>query len=70
MPKIRGGRLDGVWGMAKFSAVELHQMADKFEAEINNLDSPDDPKWLQRWANKIRKLAEQKEKALEHKRSQ
>ena len=70
MAKLKQGKLDGVWGMARFTAVELHQMADEYEAQAKDPSSPDDPKWLLRWAQKIRKLAEQKGKSLEHKRSQ
>jgi len=70
MPKLKRGRMDGVWGMASYTAIELHKIADEYEAQINDPTSTDDPKWLLRRAKKIRKLAEQKEKSLEHKSSQ
>ncbi len=70
MPKLKRGRLSGVSGMERFTALELHAIADEYEAEAKNSDSADDPKWLLRRSKKIRKLAEQKEKSLEHKRSQ
>ena len=41
-----------------------HSITDFYEeVELNK----DDPKWLQRWADKIRRLAEKKEKALRRK---
>jgi hypothetical protein len=70
MPKISQGRLDGFSGMSKFTAEELHSFADQYESEINNPKNTDDPKWLQRRADKLRALAIQKEKALDHKSSQ
>ena len=70
MPKISQGRLDGVWGMSKFTAEELHAFADQYESEINNPKNTDDPKWLQRRADRLRTLAIQKEKSLDHKLSQ
>lgn len=62
--------MDGVWGMSRFTATELHLIADDYEAQIKDPDSTDDLKWLLRRAKKTRNLAEQKEKALEHTRSQ
>lgn len=70
MPKLRRGRMDGVWGMRRFTAIELHAIADELEAEINDSNSENDKKWLLRRTTKIRKLAELKEKSLEHKQSQ
>ena len=67
MPKISQGRLDGSSGMSKFTAEELHALADQYESEIKNPNNTDDPKWLQRRADRLRTLATQKEKALEHK---
>ncbi len=67
MAKISQGRLDGVWGMAKFSTFDLYTMADEIEAQISDPENRDDPKWLIRRAKRIRKLAEEKESALEHK---
>ena len=70
MPKLTPARLDGVEGMKKFSAEELHRKADELEAEIADPDSENDPRYLQRWASRIRRLAEQKEKAVQHKNQQ
>ena len=70
MPKLTPARLDGVYGMEKFTAEELHSKADAYEKQITDPENTDDPKWLQRWADRIRKLADQKAKAMEHKASQ
>lgn len=70
MPKIKRGRLDGVWGMRQFTSDELHNLADKYETQIVDPDNNDDTKWLQRRVEKIRLLAEQKEKSQEHKSNQ
>jgi hypothetical protein len=69
MAKLTPSRLDGVYGMATFTSAELFALADKFEAQIKVPANHDDPKWLQRWADKIRKLAIQKEKAVMHKKA-
>ena len=70
MPKVSQGRLDGVWGMSKFTAEELHALADKHEAMILDPKNTDDPKWLQRRADRLRHLATQKEKTRAHKAAQ
>jgi len=70
MSKIDQGRLDGVWGMRKFTARELYSLADEHEHMIIDSENTDDPKWLQRRADRLRRLATQKEKALRHKCSQ
>ncbi len=70
MPKLTPARLDGVYGMEKFTAEELHAKADAYEEQIIDPNNTDDPKWLQRWANRIRKLAGKKEKSREHKTHQ
>jgi hypothetical protein len=67
MPKIGGGRLDGVWGMESFTSEELYKWADQHEALIKDPLNTDDPKWLQRRAEKLRRLAIRKEKSLETK---
>ena len=67
MAKIERGRISGFHGMETHTAEQLYAQADRLEAEVKNPDSKDDPKYLLRWAKKIRKLANQKEKALEHK---
>jgi hypothetical protein len=64
MPKPDKGRFDGVYGMSQFTADELFAMADAHERQIGSPDNTDDPKWLQRRADRIRKLATGKQKAL------
>jgi hypothetical protein len=61
MPKLTPARLDGIYGMEKFTIEELHAKADEYERQITGPNNTDDPKWLQRWADRIRKLAKQKE---------
>ena len=70
MPKLTPARLDGIDGMKKFTADELHRKADELEAEIGDPNSENDPRYLQRWAMRIRRLAKQKEKSAEHKKQQ
>ena len=69
MPKLTPARLDGVYGMGKFTTEELYAKADELEKQLIDPNNTDDPKWLQRWIDRIRKLAEQKEKAREHKKT-
>jgi len=70
MAKLDPARLDGVYGMRKFTAEELYAFADELEARIESPTNTDDPKWLRRWINRVRRLAGEKEKAVEHKESQ
>ena len=70
MAKVNQGRLDGVYGMEKFTATELFALADEYDQKINNPENTDDAKWLKRRSDRLRLLAEQKEKAMEHKESQ
>lgn len=70
MPKLSKGRLDGVWGMMTYTSKELFNIADDIEKQISNLNNTDDPRWLKRHADKVRKLAEKKEQSLEHKLKQ
>jgi hypothetical protein len=71
MAKILRGRISGRYGMEKHSADELHAWADRFETRSHRPDvTADDPKWLLRWANRLRRLALQKEKAQRHKGGQ
>lgn len=70
MPKLERGRLDGLYGMAGFTAEELYDRAKELQAKACDPASQDDPRYLTRWAAKIRKLAERKEKSLEHKTGQ
>ncbi len=67
MPKLTPARLDGIDGMRQCSAEELHRRADALEAQIGDPDSENDPRYLQRWVMRIRRLAEQKAKSREHK---
>lgn len=70
MAKLQRGRLNGLSGMGSNSAAELFAWADKLELQIKDPTNEDDPKWLQRWANKMRKLAASKENKRDHKKSQ
>ncbi|MEM7678818.1 MAG: hypothetical protein AAF449_22780 [Myxococcota bacterium] len=70
MPKLDCGRLDGLDGMAGFTAEELYDRAKELEAKASDPASQDDPRYLKRWAAKVRNLAERKEKSLEHKTGQ
>jgi len=70
MAKLDPARLDGIYGMHKFTAEELYALADELEARIENPINTDDPKWLRRWVKRVRRLAGEKEKAVEHKKSQ
>ena len=70
MPKILRGRIAGFHGMESHTAEELHAWADRFEFRARFGDADDDPGWLRRWAKRLRCLAEQKEKAHEHKSPQ
>lgn len=70
MPKIERGRISGLHGMWSYTSAELSEWADRLEAQIREEGNADDPRWLQRWADKLRRLAMQKERALEHKERQ
>jgi hypothetical protein len=70
MPKTKQGRLDGVFGMDKFTAAELYLLARQYELRIEDPGNTDDPRWLKRRADRLRHLATQKEKALRHKLAQ
>jgi hypothetical protein len=68
MPKLNQGRLAGTNGMNTFTAEELHQWADELELKAIQENCEDDPRYILRWAEKIRKLAVAKEKNLEGKK--
>ena len=70
MPKVSGGRLSGLDGMKTRTASELHAWAEKLEAQVDDPSNRDDPRWLRRWAKKIRALAEAKERSVAHKANQ
>lgn len=67
MAKLIRGRLAGLHGMESYTAEELHAEADTLLQQARLADPADDPGWLRRWAEKLRRLAEQKEKARERK---
>ncbi len=67
MAKIERGRLSGFHGMSSFTSAELIDWAGELERQIQNPNNQDDPKWLQRWADKMKRLAAKKEKARVHK---
>jgi hypothetical protein len=67
MAKLTPSRLDGVYGMRKFTAEELREKADAEVLQIADPKNTDDPKWLWHWAKKLNWLARKKEKAREHK---
>jgi hypothetical protein len=68
MAKPSQGRFDGVSGMQKFTAEQLFAWADQYEARITEPTNTDDPKWLQRRADRLRRVAVAKQNALELKR--
>jgi len=70
MAKIEKGRLDGVWGMRMRTADELRAWADSLEAQARDPKGTDDPKYLRRWASRMRRLADRKSRAREHKQCQ
>lgn len=70
MAKIGQGRLDGVYGMSTYTVAELDEIADEYLRRLDDPMNTDDPKWIKRREKRIRKLARQKERALEHKLSQ
>jgi hypothetical protein len=70
MPKIETGRLDGVWGMETFTTAELFTWADKLEGQIKDPANTDDPRWLQRRSDRVRRLAARKETALRQRNRQ
>ena len=70
MAKLERGRLNGVYGMQTFTAAELLALADQWEAQIQDPQNRDDPRWLRRWAEDARRLAAKKERAKAHKERQ
>ena len=69
MPKIATGRISGLHGMESHTVEGLYAWADKLDAQAKHPGNRDDPRWLERWARKLRHLAAQKEKARAHKAS-
>lgn len=67
MAKILRGRISGLYGMESHTAEELHAWANRFERRARYSEPIDDPGWLTRWSLRLRSLAEQKDKAREHK---
>jgi len=70
MAKLDKGRLSGLDGMRRHSAEELYAYARDLEAQIEDPQNPDDPRWLHDWAAQIRHLADTKVAAREHKSAQ
>ncbi len=70
MPKLEKGRLSGVYGMKIFTSAELRALAESWERQIQDPLNQDDPRWLRRWAEEVRRLAAKKEKAKAHKERQ
>lgn len=67
MPKLHSGRLNGLHGMRSFTADYLYRWADRLEAQAGDTSSPDDRRWLRRWARRMRALAQGKDKAAHQK---
>ena len=70
MAKLKRGRLNGVDGIATFTSAQLLALAEQWESQIQDPKNQDDPKWLRRWAEDVRRLAAEKEKARAHKERQ
>ena len=56
--------------MGRFDAKKIIEMAEKYEAKINDPSNRDDPRWLQKHANALRKWAAQRLKGFKHKQRQ
>jgi hypothetical protein len=54
--------------MHTFTSEQLYAWAEKYEARITDPENTDDPKWLQRRADRLRRVAIGKQNALEEKR--
>lgn len=63
MAKIERGRIDGVYGMESFTSAQLLRWVQRLEEQIIDPKNTDDPKWCQRWRDKIYRLAMKKQKA-------
>jgi hypothetical protein len=72
MAKIELGSLDGVFRvrMQSFTIEQLRNWADQLESQNQDAENTEDPEWLQRWANRINRLADRKEQSIEHKQLQ
>jgi hypothetical protein len=71
MAKIEKGSLDGAFRrrMRTFTVDQLRDWAASLESQIDTPENTDDPRWLQRWADRINRLADRKETSIEHKQS-
>jgi hypothetical protein len=67
MAKVSKGRISGWHGMQRHTAQELYVLADALQLQASDLANNDDLKWLNPRADRLRELAEKKQKALEHK---
>jgi hypothetical protein len=70
LAKVENGRLSGLFGMGTYTVEELDALADEHLNRIDDPTNSDDPRWLHRRATRLRKLARQKEKSVEHKSNQ
>jgi hypothetical protein len=67
MAKVSRGRISGVDGMNAHSAAGLLAWAKRLEHQTRNPRNEEDPRWLWRQAEKLRRLAEKKVAARAHK---
>jgi hypothetical protein len=67
MAKVSRGRISGVNGMNAHSARGLLAWAKRLERQTQDPRNEDDPRWLRRQAEKLRRLADKKVVALTHK---
>ena len=70
MAKVSKGRISGVNGMTVHTSAELRALSASLEHQALDSRSPDDPEWLRRRAARLSRLAEKKEQALDHKKTQ
>lgn len=70
MAKIERGRLSGIDGMRRHTAEELYSYARDLETQAADPQNTDDPVWLRRRAERIRRLADAKLAARESRDAQ
>lgn len=56
--------------MATWTVEQLDELADEYLRKLDDPLNTDDPKWIKRREKRFRKLARQKEQAVEHKKNQ
>lgn len=69
MPGVNNGKRM-IFRLGVPTAKQVAARADEIEAQIDDPDSRDDPKWLQRRVAILRQVATKKENAFAHKRAQ